>query len=74
MAAEIDFTRPNPAGEPEVVFLTARAVGTFFYDVMPDGRFVILEPVADDDSQASQPIYMRITQNWYEEFRDHERD
>ena len=70
MAAEVDFTRSEPVGSPTELFQTARAAHTFFYDVTPDGHFVIVEPMSESDSDDGPPILMRITQNWYEEFRD----
>ena len=74
MAAEIDFTGSNPVGDAEVLFPTRRNTATFLYDVMPGGRFVIVESIEEDDSQTSPPIHMRVTQNWYEEFRGREQD
>ena len=39
------------------------------YDVSADGRFVMVEDVAVEKSETRKPA-IRITQNWYEEFRD----
>ena len=42
------------------------------YDVSADGRrFVLLAPV---DEEAEQEVSIRVVENWYEEFRDRERD
>jgi len=41
------------------------------YDVSPDGRFVLIEDVANETAQQRKPS-IHVTQNWYEEFRDRE--
>jgi len=43
------------------------------YDVSADGRFVTVDGVADDGQRTAEPA-IRITQNWYEEFREREQD
>ena len=41
------------------------------YDVSADGRrFVLLAPV----DEADQEVSIRVVENWYEEFRDRERN
>ena len=70
MAAKIDVSKSDPVGTPEPLFRLGWTLGTFMYDLMPDGRFVILEPVDDDTTQEPPEMRLRITQNWYEEFRD----
>ncbi len=43
------------------------------YDASADGRrFLLAAPVAADDGK--QEVKIRVVQNWYEEFRDRERD
>ncbi len=39
------------------------------YDISADGRFVMIEDVADESQEQRKPA-IHITENWYEEFRD----
>ena len=42
------------------------------YDVSQDGRrFLLAEAIPDEDAQGA---VIRVVLNWYEEFRDRERD
>lgn len=68
VATGIDFSKPNPIGESRRVFDTGRNVGTFHYDVMPDGRLLVLEPL-EEERTGAEPSYFRVSLNWFEEFR-----
>ncbi len=46
--------------------------GPLNYDVSADGRFLMVEPIEPEGEPPKPSI--RITQNWYEEFRDREQD
>ncbi len=43
------------------------------YDVSADGRFVIIEEVADESQEQRKPA-IHITENWYQEFRNREQN
>ena len=43
------------------------------YDVSADGRFFMVEDVVAE-SVASRKPAIRITENWYEEFREREQN
>ena len=43
------------------------------YDVSADGRFVMIEDVEDESGEPRKPA-IHITENWYEQFRDREKD
>ncbi len=43
------------------------------YDVSADGRrFLLATPVADEEGK--QEVQIRVVENWFEEFRERERD
>ena len=42
-----------------------------FYDLSADGRIVMIEDVIREGEENRKPA-IRITQNWYEAFRDRE--
>ena len=43
------------------------------YDISADGqRFILAEPVGEGTEAPAPSI--RVVENWYEEFRDHEQD
>ena len=71
MAVEFTTSQSLRIGRPKRLFAepTLRR-GTFGwqYDVSRDGRFVITDEV--EDSEAGHRRAIRVTQNWYEEFRD----
>jgi serine/threonine-protein kinase len=69
MAADVDFGRSNPFGQPTPLFPTGGFAATYYYDVMPNGQFILLEPDEEDDAESAPPIYFRVIQNWYEQFR-----
>ena len=43
------------------------------YDVSADGRFFLVEDVAPESVAPREPA-IHINENWYEEFRNRERD
>ena len=43
------------------------------YDVSADGRFVMIEEVADESQEQRKPA-IHITENWYQEFRNREQN
>ena len=43
------------------------------YDVSADGRFVVVEDVLSE-SEEQRPPAIRVTENWYQEFRNREQD
>ena len=72
VSAESGFT----AGQPQPLFQALgsdqRVDGGWLYDVSTDGqRFLTVAPVSGADAAPSR---IRIVENWYEEFRDRERD
>ena len=78
MRAAVDFSRPTtpisgiePLFDLDIIY----SGGTFYYDVTPDGRFVIVERVDEStEGQTDEPLRMRLIENWFEEFRDREQD
>jgi Tol biopolymer transport system component len=75
MAVPVATSPSLTVGSPEALFSaqSLRFIGFYSnYDVTPEGdKFVIAEPVeADTESQ----LVIRVVENWYEEFRDRERD
>ena len=68
-AADVDFGRSNPFGQPTPLFPTSGFAATYYYDVMPNGQFILLEPDEEDDAESAPPVYFRVIQNWYEQFR-----
>ncbi len=53
--------------------MTSETVSDFriTYDVSADGRFVMVEDVGVESDELRKPA-IRVTMNWYEEFRDRE--
>ena len=51
--------------------LSADGVCAMSYDVSADGRFVLVD---DAESEEAKPPSIHVVQNWYEEFRDREKD
>ncbi len=41
---------------------------------MPDGRFILIEPIEEKAPEDPAPVHLRVTMNWYEEFRDRDQD
>jgi Tol biopolymer transport system component len=69
------YVRPFPDGAGKRLFESAdlrHSLAAAQYDVSADGqRFVTIAPVQQDEWA---PPKIRIVENWYEEFRDRERD
>ena len=71
VSTESTFTR----GQPQQLFESPDLFAGQFaqYDVSADGeRFVTVAPAEDRDEEAAPPK-IRVVENWYEEFRDHEQ-
>ncbi len=68
MAADIDFTKSNPIGPARRIVDTGRNAGTFYYDVMPDGWLIILEPFEEEGAEP-EPTRFLVIQKWFEKFR-----
>ena len=77
MAVSVSTGQGVTLGQPQQLFESPElAFGalTTSYDVSADGqRFIMVAPVEDDDEDAAPPK-IRIVENWYEEFRDRERE
>ena len=72
MLADVDMSRESPTNNVRELFdVEIVAFHTFSYDVTPDGNFVIVEPIAEEDDVEARR-FIHITENWYEEFRDRE--
>lgn len=74
-AAKLDFSRPHPVVEIEDLFPVAgtRTSGTFLHDVLPDDRFIVLEPMPEDGAEEEAPVHLRVTENLHEVLRDREQ-
>ncbi len=70
-AVSIDPGTGAPTGEAEQLFEYRLRGGGTFFAWAPDGRFVGVEDVAEGG--AEKPA-IRVIENWYEAFRDEERD
>lgn len=65
MATKVDFSQSNPFSEPEELFANGFESRTVnFYDVLPDGRFIIVEPARRQEGGEDRPVVLRVTQNW----------
>jgi hypothetical protein len=51
-------------GSYEIISLLS--AGPTHYDAAPDGRLLMVKPVADDDGAPRQLV---VVQNWFEELR-----
>ena len=76
MAVSVSTEQGFTLGQPQLLFedpsLFAGGPGAK-YDVSADGqRFVTVAPVEGEGETVTPSV--RIVQNWYEEFRDRERD
>ena len=76
MATPVSTSPSLTVGTPEALFSAAGLVwrpNNFLpYDVTPEGdKFVLAETV--EGAAESQPA-IRVVQNWYEQFRDREKD
>ncbi len=72
MAVKVNLSPSFSVGEGQLLFQDPTLSGANWdYDVAADGRFVMVEDVvAEGESRRKAAI--RITENWYEEFRDRE--
>jgi eukaryotic-like serine/threonine-protein kinase len=74
MAVEMIADPSLRPGKVESLFpYQNQSIHVWDYDVSVDGRFVIVEDAAPEDAEQRKPA-IRITENWYEEFRDSQRD
>jgi hypothetical protein len=64
MAVEVASGPPFRAGTAKKLF--EGRYGRIGYDVMPDGRFVMLKPTS---AEPAQPSEIHIVQNWLEDLR-----
>ena len=72
MLADVDMSRESPTNNVRELFdVEIVALHTFCYDVTPDGNFVIVEPIAEEDDVEARR-FIHVTENWYEEFRNRE--
>ena len=64
MAARMNLGSDSPVGEIRVLFESEMIpTGTFMYDVMPDGRFVMVEP-SDEVDEPPPAQYIHVIENW----------
>ncbi len=72
MAVKVNLSPSFSVGEGQLLFQDPTLSGANWdYDVAADGSFVMVEDVvAEGESRRKAAI--RITENWYEEFRDRE--
>ena len=70
IAVEVTTGPELRIGPSERLFSDPKLSGfAWDYDVSADGRFVMVEDVADESQEQRKPA-IRITENWYQEFRD----
>ena len=70
MAAKFEGDPETRTSIPEPLFPGPTAeLNPRYYHVLPDGRFLIIEPIGWDSAAK-----IRVVQNWYKEFRDREQD
>lgn len=70
VAVKVSAAPAFSTGRKEVLFQSDSFLGSYIpqYDATADGqRFVVAEPVSDP-----APAVIRVVQNWYEEFQNHE--
>ena len=74
MAAPLSSSPNFTVGQPERLFDygSLRGGNGWRYDVFPDGRRFATTARVEDGHE--QPATVRIVENWYEEFRDREKD
>jgi Tol biopolymer transport system component len=74
VSTESAFTPGQPQPLFEAPLLASTSAGYGGYDVSADGqRFVTIAPVEAEGEETAPPA-IRVVQNWYEEFRNHEQD